>query len=274
VTPKIPTVYFIDDSATMREVIKIAFRRENMQVIACHDGLTALEQMEQLGPDVVISDVIMPEKDGYQVCEHIKQHPEFGKTPVILMSGVVNRAVAERAFAVKADELIRKPFQPQDLIGRVKRLLNPSLPAAPPAAAISANAALSSIFAMPVAPTAPISRSPSPAPFVATATRAASPPPPVSTAAGPSRASLALPPPSLGASLSPLLPASPAPALTPQPALPAVPLRTNGNGSDQHRPKIEILRLEGLVHKLQLELEAEREYSRALESHIKTLQEG
>src|SRR5271157_5523015 len=109
-----PTVFFIDDSATMREVIKIAFRRENINVIACHDGASALAQMEQLKPDVVISDVIMPEKDGYQVCEHIKQHPQLSKTPVILMSGVVNRAVAERAFIVKADELIRKPFQPQD----------------------------------------------------------------------------------------------------------------------------------------------------------------
>ena len=50
-------------------------------------------------------------------------HGILAKTPVVLMSGVVNRAVAERAFAVKADELLRKPFQPQDLITRVKHLL-------------------------------------------------------------------------------------------------------------------------------------------------------
>ena len=108
----IPTVYFIDDSATMREVIKIAFRRENINVVACHDAAIALAEIEVARPNIVITDVIMPDKDGYDVCQHIKSHPALAKTPVILMSGVVNRAMAERAFAVKADELLRKPFQP------------------------------------------------------------------------------------------------------------------------------------------------------------------
>ena len=111
-----PTVYFIDDSATMREVIKIAFRKENIHVITCPDAASALAQFGETAPDAVITDVIMPDKDGYEVCEYIKHHELLGKTPVILMSGVVNRSVAEKAMAVKADELIRKPFQPQDLI--------------------------------------------------------------------------------------------------------------------------------------------------------------
>ena len=143
----IPTVYFIDDSATMREVIKIAFRRENINVVACHDAATALAEIETAKPDIVITDVIMPDKDGYDVCQHIKSHPALAKTPVILMSGVVNRAVAERAFAVKADELLRKPFQPQDLITRVKHLLKSNgAPVPTPAAAANAAVALSSIF--------------------------------------------------------------------------------------------------------------------------------
>jgi len=122
---RIPTVYFIDDSATMREVIKIAFRKENIQVITCTDASSALAQFGEAAPDAVITDVIMPDKDGYEVCEFIKQHEQLAKIPVILMSGVVNRTVAERATAVKADDLIRKPFQPQDLITRVKNLLHP-----------------------------------------------------------------------------------------------------------------------------------------------------
>src|SRR6266403_2273617 len=129
-----PTVYFIDDSATMREVIKIAFRRESFNVVACADAASALAQFAQNPPDAVITDVIMPDQDGYSVCTQIKQHPEFGSIPVILMSGVVNKTVADKAIAVKADELIRKPFQPQELIGRVKSLLGPKFgaPAANP----------------------------------------------------------------------------------------------------------------------------------------------
>src|SRR5438045_9080962 len=110
-----PTVYFIDDSATMREVIKIAFRRENINVIACHDAATAFIEIEQTRPDVVITDVIMPDKDGYEVCQYIKQHPRFATTPVILIPGVVSKSVGEKAVAAKADALIPQPFPPQDI---------------------------------------------------------------------------------------------------------------------------------------------------------------
>ena len=146
-----PTVYFIDDSATMREVIKIAFRRENIHVITCADATSALAQFEEHPPDVVITDVIMPDQDGYSVCSQIKQNPQYEKTPVILMSGVVNKSVADRAVAVQADDLVRKPFQPQELIGRVKHLLAPAMPqpATPPADRPVAVPSLSSLFAPP-----------------------------------------------------------------------------------------------------------------------------
>jgi CheY-like chemotaxis protein len=238
-----PTVVFIDDSATMREVIKIAFRRENIDVIAYADASSALPQIEKNLPDVVITDVIMPDKDGYEVCQHIKQHPKLSATPVILMSGVVNRAVAEKAFSVKADELIRKPFQPQDLITRVKHLLRDQKePAEAPVQAAQAAAALSSIFASApagVAPTRP--RTPAvPAPTQAMA------PVPVT---------------------APVAVAAVAP---PQPV-------ANGTapsvGGDAAKLRMEIARLEGLVKKLQSELAAEREYVKSLEEHFKTTQQ-
>src|ERR1700675_2283597 len=86
-----PNVYFIDESATMREVVKIAFRRENFNVVTCDDMASAIAHFDQTPPDAVVSDVIMPDKDGYHLCEYVKQHPLFGGTPVFLMSGVVNK---------------------------------------------------------------------------------------------------------------------------------------------------------------------------------------
>src|SRR3989442_14975513 len=151
-----PIVYFIDDSATMREVIKIAFRRENIHVITCADAASALAQFEENRPDVVITDVIMPDQDGYSVCSRIKEHPEFSATPVVLMSGVVNKSVADKAVAVKADELIRKPFQPQELIARVKSLLEPKrITPAPVVERSTPSSALSNLFSPPPVPVAP-----------------------------------------------------------------------------------------------------------------------
>ena len=239
---RVPTVYFIDDSATMREVIKIAFRKENIQVITCADASSALAQFGDNAPDAVITDVIMPDKDGYEVCEFIKQHEQLGKIPVILMSGVVNRGVAEKAMAVKADELVRKPFQPQDLIARVKSLLKPAaLPGtslrAEEANAAEASRVLGGLFSAPPAPeqppAAPVYR---PAPVA----------PPFQSRIN----------------------SQPAPSAPPVQRVPAAP------PAEMQKLRNEIRRLELFVKKLQSELEAQRQYCTALEAHCKTLQDA
>jgi len=233
-----PTVYFIDDSATMREVIKMAFRKEKFNVITCADAASAMAQFGETAPDVVITDVIMPDKDGYEVCQFIKQHERFGHTPVILMSGVVNRMVAEKATAVSADELIRKPFQPHELILRVKSLLTAKLAAGAPGdstlprvdvqqqAPLAAPHALNSMFGPAQAPAAsmPFGSTPAPRPNVS-----------VSAAVAGSAA-----------------------RATPE----------------AQKLRYEIRRLELLVKKLQAELEAERQYCVALESHLKSMQDS
>ncbi|SRR5882724_351074 len=240
-----PTVYFIDDSATMREVIKIAFRRENFNVITCADAASALAQFEQNPPDAVITDVIMPDQDGYSVCSQIKEHAQFSATPVILMSGVVNKSVADKAVTVKADELIRKPFQPQELISRVKALLEPKRTAEEaPQPKYDAPSALSGLFA----PPAPLAASPgAPSQFA----------PPSQENAWPRALTDAFTP-------RPAAPSIPAP-FAPAPQRPAV---SNG---DLQKLRAEISRLELLVKKLQTELQIERQYNQALELHVRTL---
>jgi CheY-like chemotaxis protein len=264
-----PTVYFIDDSPTMREVIKIAFRRENINVITCADAASALAQFEQNRPDVVITDVIMPNQDGYAVCSQIKQHPEFGGIPVVLMSGVVNKSVADKAVAVKADELIRKPFQPQELIGRVRTLLAPKESAATQATRERSNSnALQNLFAPPPPAIPPVPASS------------------VMNSSGSETSSEPAWPRALAEAFTPLLSPfsgngaqqaqnqkTPQLAGTPQPSVP----QTNQQSS--HAPssremamlRAEVARLELLIKKVQTELQLEREYNQALEKQIHTL---
>jgi len=245
-----PTVYFIDDSATMREVIKIAFRRENINVITCADAASALAQFEQNRPDVVITDVIMPDQDGYSVCSQIKQHPEFSQTPVVLMSGVVNKSVADKAVSVKADELIRKPFQPQELIGRVKSLLEPKRATPAPAVERAApSSALSNLFSPPPVPVTP---------------RPAAPPPP---AAATSESAW---PRALAEAFTPRQPLQP--HNDPQQSI-ATSARPAPTAADVQKLRVEIAHLDLLVKKLQTELQIERQYNQALETQIRTLTE-
>jgi CheY-like chemotaxis protein len=275
-----PTVYFIDDSATMREVIKIAFRKENIHVVACHDAASAIAQMEQTSPDVVISDVIMPDKDGYEVCQHIKKHPQLAHTPVILMSGVVNRTVADKALAVKADELIRKPFQPQELIARVKQLLKAqgasTAPAqtvapTPPAAPANTTRAWSNLFAVnpvpeirPGASTGEVSGS----------NATAAPTSPAGTAApsAPVLPSIKIAPPIFAPRSTPAIPAREVVADISEP--PTLPRAGAPSSLATQKLHVEVQRLEQLVKKLRSELEAERDYCRSLEESVKALQEA
>jgi twitching motility two-component system response regulator PilH len=245
-----PTVYFIDDSATMREVIKIAFRRENINVITCADASSALAQFEEHRPDIVITDVIMPDQDGYSVCSQIKQNPQYAKIPVILMSGVVNKNVADRAVAVQADELVRKPFQPQELIGRVKNLLGTSNPPQqskanhPPAVP-----SLSSLFAaQPSAPPA----SPRLVPPLAQIPTPQSADEPQSDTVWPRALAEAF------------LPSSQQVAATPA-------NRPSASNAEPNKLRAEIARLDLLVKKLQTELQIERQYNQALELHVRSL---
>src|SRR6266446_6153584 len=247
-----PTVYFIDDSATMREVIKIAFRRESINIITCGDAAAALAQFAQNPPDAVITDVIMPDQDGYSVCTQIKQHPEYGSVPVILMSGVVNKTVADKAVAVKADELIRKPFQPQELIGRVKSLLGPKIAPPPVTERRIGASSLQTLFAPPAPPPQPIA-------------------PPVQPAPPPAMPQL----PSTMAQPENIWPRALAEAFTPRPTAPSAPpqpgFRAPGASPDIIKLKTEIARLELLIKKLQTELQIERQYNHALEQHVHNL---
>jgi CheY-like chemotaxis protein len=195
----------------------------------------------------------MPDQDGYSVCTQIKQHAEYGSIPVILMSGVVNKTVADKAIAVKADELIRKPFQPQELIGRVKSLLGPKL-APPPAQERHVGASsLQTLFAPPAPPPQAI---PAPPPVQA-----------VPLAMQPSH--------SANAPTENVWPRALAEAFTSKPTAPAAPpaqgLRAPTAGPDITKLKTEIARLELLVKKLQTELQIERQYNQALDQHIHNL---
>jgi CheY-like chemotaxis protein len=249
---RVPTIYFIDDSATMREVIKIAFRKESIHVIACHDAASALTLFAESKPDAVITDVIMPDKDGYEVCRFVKQNPDLRATPVILMSGVVNRQVAEKAMEAGADELMRKPFQPQELVTRVKNLLNPKPAATATSGAAredypanAPSASLSNLFA----PPAPVPLSPVPMDHDTRFEERRTVVPSPSAASAANFASPAV--------------ASP----VPNPAASATP------SAELLKLRSEVRRLEMLVKKLQSELQGEKQYSAELESQLRVQQE-
>ncbi len=131
------TILLADDSVTIQKVVELTFMDEDYQVVATGDGASALEQIPELNPDLVIADVHMPGADGYEVCRRTKAaHPSI---PVLLLVGTFEQFDEQKAAAVQADGHLKKPFDSQDLLSQVESLVGgagEAAEAAEPAAAV------------------------------------------------------------------------------------------------------------------------------------------
>jgi CheY-like chemotaxis protein len=127
-----------DDSVTIQRVIELTFADEDVQVIAVGNGADAIDRVQRDRPDIVLADVGMPERNGYEVAQFIKGTPALAHIPVVLLTGAFEPVDENRARAVGCDGVLVKPFEPQLVISRVKDLLAGRQPAgmwagAPPA---------------------------------------------------------------------------------------------------------------------------------------------
>jgi CheY-like chemotaxis protein len=112
-----------DDSVTIQRVIELTFADEDITVIAVGDGRQAIERVQSERPDIVLADVGMPERDGYEVAAFIKGTPELAHIPVLLLTGAFEPIDEGRVHAAGCDGVLVKPFEPQMVISRVKDLI-------------------------------------------------------------------------------------------------------------------------------------------------------
>jgi CheY-like chemotaxis protein len=113
-----------DDSVTIQRVIELTFADEDVEVIAVGDGKQAINRAQQDPPDIILADVGMPERDGYEVATFVKQTPELKHIPVLLLTGAFEPIDEGRARAAGCDGVLVKPFEPQLVINRVKDLIS------------------------------------------------------------------------------------------------------------------------------------------------------
>ena len=149
-----PKVLVVDDSLSVRKVVQRALESKRIEVLSAASGSEAIEQIGRETPDLIVCDVIMPDMDGYQICDFVKKHPTLGHTPVLLISGIVNSTVLERAAKVRSDDVMRKPFAADELLHRIESLL--PAPGRAPAPAVTV-----------AAPAPAAVAAPAPTPFVA-----------------------------------------------------------------------------------------------------------
>ena len=117
------TLLLADDSVTIQRVIELTFADEAITVVAVSDGDQAIERIEANPPDIVLVDIGMPGRTGYEVAHHIKQSTRLKHIPVLLLTGAFEPVDQAKAAAAGCDGVLAKPFEPQLVIARVKELL-------------------------------------------------------------------------------------------------------------------------------------------------------
>jgi len=128
------TILVADDSPTIRRLVTQIFADANFRIIEVNNGDAAIKTFEEVRPSVVLADIYMPGRNGYQVCDYVRSHPQLGQTPVILLVGAFDAFDDDAAKKAGATASITKPFQPSVLIDLVTSILPADSPVDSPAA--------------------------------------------------------------------------------------------------------------------------------------------
>jgi len=109
------TVLVIDDEAVTRITLAALLEKSNYRVEMAEDGIQGIEMAQQINPDVILLDIMMPRMNGYDVCKRIRLDPEIGEIPIIMITALDDRDAKLNGLAAGADDFLAKPFDSLEL---------------------------------------------------------------------------------------------------------------------------------------------------------------
>jgi excisionase family DNA binding protein len=118
-----PIVLIVDDDERLREYVRVNLEMEGYTVHEAGSAEEGMKVLDELRPDLVLLDVMMPKVDGWEMLQLMHERHGVGSIPVVMFSGKVDEAVADQAAERGAQGFIGKPFDPQELIAQTKQLL-------------------------------------------------------------------------------------------------------------------------------------------------------
>lgn len=116
-------ILLVDDSRVIHEMIKGILKNESYELIHAYHGKQAIEMIPMIAPDLIITDVEMPEMSGYQLCSWVKNHPDYSRLPVIISSTLSQSFEIDKGFDAGADDYMVKPVDPDELINKLRTVL-------------------------------------------------------------------------------------------------------------------------------------------------------
>ncbi|NEP61470.1 MAG: response regulator [Symploca sp. SIO2G7] len=113
-------ILIVDDTLSNLEVLTTVLTDQGYQVRSATNGKKALQATQVQQPDLILLDIMMPEMNGYQLCEHLKANPQTAEIPIIFISSLYELVDKEKAFDVGGADYITKPFLIEELLVKIK----------------------------------------------------------------------------------------------------------------------------------------------------------
>ncbi|MBV6411067.1 MAG: response regulator [Burkholderiales bacterium] len=117
------TILVVDDSASLRQVVNLTLQSAGYEVIEACDGKDALAKLDGKKVHLIISDVNMPNMDGISLVKEVKKHPSYKFTPIIMLTTEAGENRKQEGQAAGAKAWVVKPFQPQQMLAAVSKLV-------------------------------------------------------------------------------------------------------------------------------------------------------
>lgn len=118
-------VLIVDDEPNIVTALEFLLKRSGYDVLLATNGAEALERVESHRPDVVLMDVMMPIKSGFEVCQRMRERPELAQIKIVMLSAKGSEAEVSKGLSLGADLYITKPFSTQELVATINRLFEP-----------------------------------------------------------------------------------------------------------------------------------------------------
>jgi len=116
-------VLIVDDENYIVELVKFNLEKEGYMVTEAYDGLSALEKVKKDRPDLILLDIMLPHMDGLEVCRTLKQDSDYNTIPIIMLTAKGEEIDTVLGLEMGADDYIKKPFSPREMVARVKARL-------------------------------------------------------------------------------------------------------------------------------------------------------
>jgi DNA-binding response OmpR family regulator len=113
-------ILIVEDEITTSQLVKIVLKKHGYRVVTATTGPEALRIAEDLLPDLIVLDIVLPGMDGFQVCQYIRKNPNTAHIQVIMFSGLDRPADHRNAFAAGTDDYLTKPVKMSDLLEKVR----------------------------------------------------------------------------------------------------------------------------------------------------------